>query len=88
MTKYQSEINYWIAPSFWNSGIASEVVPALIAANPHNSRSLVASVFQDNPASAKILTKIGFVLIGESEVFSLARGAMVDTWDYVMRLHV
>lgn len=88
VTKYQSEINYWIAPSFWNSGIASEVVPALIAANPHNSRSLVASVFQDNPASAKILTKIGFVLIGESEVFSLARGAMVDTWDYVMRLHV
>jgi len=55
-------------------------------ANPSNDSSLVASVFQDNPASAKIVTNMGFVLIGESEVYSVARKAMVNTWDYVLRL--
>lgn len=86
VTTDQSEISYWVAPNLWNSGLASEAVMAMINANPHNDRSLVASVFQDNPASAKIVTNMGFVLIGESEVYSVARKAMVDTWDYVLRL--
>lgn len=86
VTEGQSEVSYWIAPNLWNSGLASEAVVALIAANPHDSSSLVASVFQDNPASAKIVTNMGFVLIGESEVYSIARTAMVETWDYVLRL--
>ncbi len=86
VTQNQSEISYWVAPNLWNSGLASEAVSAMIAANPSNDSSLVASVFQDNPASAKIVTNMGFVLIGESEVYSVARKAMVNTWDYVLRL--
>ena len=30
----QAEIGYWVAPAFWNSGIASEAVAALVEANP------------------------------------------------------
>ncbi|MCP5089020.1 MAG: GNAT family N-acetyltransferase [Rhodobacteraceae bacterium] len=86
ITDYQCEVAYWIAPQFWNSGLASEAVNALVAANPLNSISMVASVFQDNPASAKVVTNAGFELIGESETYSVARKAMVDTWDYVNRL--
>ncbi len=86
VTEYQSEIAYWIAPQFWNSGLASEAVNALVGANPLCSISMVASVFQDNPASAKVVTNAGFTLIGESEVFSVARGTTVNTWDYVQRL--
>ena len=86
VTEDQSEISYWVAPNLWNSGLASEAVSATIAANPFGNTSMVASVFQDNPASAKIVTNMGFMLIGESEVFSVARNGMVDTWDYVLRL--
>jgi RimJ/RimL family protein N-acetyltransferase len=51
----QSQIGYWVAPAFWNTGLASEAVRAIIAANPHESRTLFAEVFQDNPVSARIL---------------------------------
>lgn len=83
---YQSEVGYWVAPQFWNTGLASEALNALVKANPLGSQSMVASVFQDNPASAKVVTNAGFALIGESETYSVARNASVDTWDYVLRL--
>ena len=45
-------------------------------------RELVAEVFQDNPASVRVLTHAGFDYEGEGEVYSLARGAMVPTFRY------
>ena len=86
VTDYQCEVGYWVAPQVWNSGLASEAVQAIVNANPLDSISMVASIFQDNPASAKVVTNAGFALIGESETFSVARKANVDTWDYVQRL--
>jgi RimJ/RimL family protein N-acetyltransferase len=86
VTEDQAAVEYWIAPVLWNSGIASATLEALIANNPLNSHSLVASVFQDNPASAKVITNAGFSLIGESEVFSVARNGLIGTWDYIKRL--
>ena len=52
----QSEIGFWVAPAFWNTGIASEAVSTLVAGNPHGARTLFARVFQDNPVSARVLT--------------------------------
>ncbi|MEJ6708380.1 MAG: GNAT family N-acetyltransferase [Amylibacter sp.] len=86
VTVDQSEIGYWIAPQMWNTGLASEALNALVVANPLEDNSMVASVFQDNPASAKVVMNAGFSLIGESEVFCVARNGMVNTWDYVQRL--
>lgn len=82
----QSEVGYWVAPTFWNRGYASEALRALLEANPHDNRSVVASVFQDNPASARVLTGAGFVCLGEAEAFSLARGEHVPTWTYLKTL--
>lgn len=82
----QSQIGYWVAPAFWNSGLASEAVRALIAANPHGSRTLFAEVFQDNPVSARILTNAGFEYIGDAEAFSVARERSVPTWTYLRRM--
>lgn len=82
----QSQIGYWVAPAFWNSGLASEAVRALIQANPHGSRTLFAEVFQDNPVSARILTNAGFEYIGDAEAFSKARGRSVPTWTYLRRM--
>lgn len=86
VTENQSEVGYWVAPQFWNTGLASEALSALVGANPMNDCSMVASIFQDNPASARVVTHAGFQLIGESETFSVARGALVKTWDYLLRL--
>ncbi|MEM0946113.1 MAG: GNAT family N-acetyltransferase [Pseudomonadota bacterium] len=86
MDRSQSEIGYWIAPAFWNTGLASEAVRAIIEANPHSDRTLFASVFQDNPASARVLTNAGFKYIGDAETFSVARNANVPTWTYILQL--
>jgi RimJ/RimL family protein N-acetyltransferase len=86
MDRDQSEVGYWIAPAFWNSGLASEAVTGLIAANPHKDKTMFASVFQDNPASARVLTNTGFEYLGDAETFSVARGSTVPTWTYLKRL--
>lgn len=82
----QSEIAYWVAPAFWNTGVASAAVEALIAANPHHARTIFASVFQDNPASARVLTNCGFRYLGDAETHSVARGANVPTWTYTRKM--
>lgn len=82
----QAEIGYWIGPGFWNTGLASEAVRALIAANPLESKTIFASVFQDNPASARVLTNCGFQYLGDAENFSVSRDANVPTWTYSLKL--
>ena len=83
----QSEIGYWVAPAFWNTGIASAAVEALLAANPLDNRTIFASVFQDNPASARVLTNCGFQYLGDAESFSVARNAKVPTWTYSLKVN-
>jgi RimJ/RimL family protein N-acetyltransferase len=82
----QSEIAFWVAPGLWNAGFASEAVQALVAANPHRARTLLAEVFQDSPASARVLTHAGFHYLGDAETFSVARGARVPTWTYLRKM--
>jgi RimJ/RimL family protein N-acetyltransferase len=82
----QSEIGYWVAPAFWNGGIASQAVQAIMAANPQGCRTVFASVFQDNPGSARVLTNAGFEYLGDAESYSVARGARVPTWTYLRKL--
>jgi RimJ/RimL family protein N-acetyltransferase len=82
----QSEIGYWVVPAFWNTHIASEAVAALTGANPLGNRTIFASVFQDNPVSARVLLRNGFQYLGEAETYSVARAATVPTWTYLKTL--
>lgn len=82
----QSEIGYWVGPPHWNSGVAREAVKALLEANPLGNCTIFANVFQDNPASARVLTNAGFEYIGDAEAFSVARNANVQTWTYLRRM--
>lgn len=82
----QCEIGYWVAPDLWNLGLASEAVGALVAANPVGCRTLFGTVFQDNPASARVLTHAGFDYIGDAETYCVAREAKVATWTYLRRM--
>ena len=82
----QAEIGYWVAPALWNAGYASEAVNAIVAANPLGAKTLFATVFQDNPGSARVLTNADFEYVGDAEAYSVARGATVPTWTYIRRL--
>ena len=86
MDSEQCEIAFWVVPGLWGTGMASEAVSALLKANPLASRSIFAAVFQDNPASARVLSNQGFGYIGDAEYYSVARGGQVPTWTYVMRM--
>lgn len=86
MDRGQSEISFWVAPAFWNAGIASDAVRALVAANPQGNRTIFAEVFQDNPGSARVLANCGFEYLGDAESFSVARNARVATWTYICKL--
>ncbi|MBJ6371649.1 GNAT family N-acetyltransferase [Sedimentitalea arenosa] len=86
MDRNQSEVGYWVAPPFWNTGLASDAVQALVTANPLDSATMFASVFQDNPASARVLTHCGFQYLGDAEGYSVARDTTVPTWTYSKKL--
>ena len=86
LDRSQSEIAYWVIPSIWNTGVATEAVKAFIEVNPQNCKTIFGSVFQDNPASSRVLTNAGFEYIGEAESLSVARSAMVATWTYIKKL--
>ncbi|MHA6325908.1 GNAT family N-acetyltransferase [Roseivivax sp. CAU 1753] len=86
MDRNQSEIAYWVAPGFWNTGLASDAVRVLVETNPLGNATMFATVFQDNAASARVLTNCGFDYIGDAEQFCIARGATVPTWTYLKQL--
>ena len=59
------ELGYWIGTSFWGRGYATEAGTALIEiARALGFRQLEASHFIDNPASARVLEKLGFQSTG------------------------
>ncbi|SHI45956.1 Protein N-acetyltransferase, RimJ/RimL family [Palleronia salina] len=86
LDRAQSNLFYWVAPPAWGAHIASEAIAAILEGNPHQATALFAEVFQDNPASARVLTNAGFEWLGDAETYSVARGAMVPTWTYSRRM--
>lgn len=73
------EMGYWIARPFWGRGFATEACAALIGiARALGLRQLEASHFIDNPASARVLDKLGFESTGLiAPRLSCARGEEV-----------
>ena len=63
----ESELGYWIVPSHWRRGYATEAARAVVAAARHSLPvdRLVSGHFTDNPASGAVLRKLGFVARGE-----------------------
>ena len=56
------ELGYWIARRYWNRGYATEAGKAVVHAARHALRlpRLGAAHFLDNPASGRVLEKLGF----------------------------
>jgi RimJ/RimL family protein N-acetyltransferase len=74
----EGEVNlgYWIGRPYWGQGYATEAARALLSlARTLGHKRLVASYFEDNPASGRVLRKLGFCPTGGMRArFSLGRG--------------
>jgi RimJ/RimL family protein N-acetyltransferase len=70
------ELGYWIARAQWNKGYATEAAAQLVEiARTLGLRRLAAFHFLDNPASGRVLEKLGFVPTGMvGPRFSCGRG--------------
>ena len=70
------ELGYWIARDHWNRGYATEAGRALLTiAEALRLPRLEASWFVDNPASGRVLDKLGFLPTGlTAPRYSCARG--------------
>ncbi len=71
------ELGYWIARDWWGRGYATEAARAVLKlAKTLGHRRISAGHFTDNPASGRVLIKVGFKPTGEVRSrFSLARGS-------------
>jgi RimJ/RimL family protein N-acetyltransferase len=83
------ELGYWIVPSCWGLGFATEAARAVvdIARDALRIDRLVSGHFVDNPASGRVLEKLGFVRTGRAPRFSVGRGEDVLCENMVLNLN-
>lgn len=75
------ELGYWIARPYWGLGFATEATGALLRAARESLRigHIHAGHFSDNPASGRVLRKLGFRPTGRTvRRHSAARGHAVE----------
>ncbi len=71
------EMGYWFGRPYWGQGFATEAGTAFVS-EAKNLGALNAGHFVDNPASGRVLSKVGFAYTGETlPMFSLGRGESV-----------
>lgn len=76
------ELGYWIARPYWGLGFATEAARAVVEIARHTlkRKRLTAGHFMDNPASGRVLSKLGFKPTGDIVArLSRARGHTVPT---------
>lgn len=83
------EFGYWLARPYWGRGYATEAGRALIA-NARDSlrlKRLVAGHFTDNPASGRVLAKLGFRPTGVTRLrWSAGRKAEAPCKEFALDL--
>lgn len=81
-----AELGYWLGRAHWGQGIATEAAAAVVAWAPARFRRLTSGWFRDNPASGRVLEKLGFVPTGEEMRLCVARGHPVATITMALEL--
>ena len=74
--KIRAEMGYWIGKPYWGMGYATEAAQALIlyAFQKEKIAYLTVGHFEENPASARVIAKLGFEPSGEVLRDCAARG--------------
>jgi RimJ/RimL family protein N-acetyltransferase len=75
-----AELGYWLAETAWGQGLATEAAHAMVAhAFSHlGHHTITASYDNGNPASGRVLHKLGFTATGPIQEFSMAQGKLTD----------
>ena len=75
------EFGYWYGKSYWRQGYATEAAHAVMrfAFDDLGAVLLTAGWFVDNPASGRVLEKLGFVGTGTMQRHCVSRGAEVTS---------
>jgi RimJ/RimL family protein N-acetyltransferase len=76
------EITYWIGREDWGRGVATRALQAFLQLE--TTRPLHARAASDNAGSIRVLTKCGFLIVGNDRGFAYARGEETD--EVVLRL--
>ena len=74
-TAQKGGISYFVGPEYWGCGYATEAMHAFLidVFSRYGTLRIHASHFDDNPASGRVLQKLGFVRTGEAMGISAAR---------------
>lgn len=82
----KAEVGFWLLPSYWNKGIASEALKAAIGywQTARNLHRLEAFVEQGNDASATLLEKTGFVYEGTMRDCEIKNGRYISLLMYAL----
>ncbi len=76
------DMGYWLGVDYWGNGYATEAASAVVdhAFSVSNVTALPSGYHKDNPASGRVLAKLGFRIVGEEMQESVGSGGPVDTW--------
>jgi RimJ/RimL family protein N-acetyltransferase len=70
------EVTYWIGREDWGRGIATRALQEFLQLEA--TRPLYAHAASDNAASIRVLTKCGFLIVGEGREFAHGRNEGTD----------
>jgi RimJ/RimL family protein N-acetyltransferase len=85
----EPELGYWLARDHWGRGYATEAGRAVIEIARSSLRlpRLVSGHFTDNPASGRVLEKLGFRATGQlARRYSAGRKAWVPCRQFALEL--
>jgi RimJ/RimL family protein N-acetyltransferase len=82
--RHSAELGYWLGQRFWGRGIMTRVLRAFVptAMDAFQLYRLHAMVYENNPASARVLEKAGFACEGVQRSAVMKRGALLDIFVY------
>jgi len=82
--RYTATVGYWLGEEFWRRGIMTEAVTAVTDFWFDNFplRRISAEVFANNPASARVLEKAGFIFEGRLKNHVVKDGEVLDSLLY------
>jgi ribosomal-protein-alanine N-acetyltransferase len=83
--EHEGSLGYWLDRAVWGRGYAFEAALAVtrFADEEAHIRKLTAGHAHDNPASGRILAKLGFRCLDIVERFSRPRQQNISQWRYV-----
>lgn len=82
-----AEIGYWIGIPYWGQGFATEAVARLMehGFTRGGIKRFFCCHFTENPASERVIHKLGFRLLGHSAGWCAARGMELPALKYERR---